>query len=177
MSVTILNEKETASLIGSISRRGVKLDHDIWQCAASALAHAQGCGDFTLFERLLNVMPKGSRVTALIAWGSEFTPVCVNKDKTGAYKVTKNKGPDAPDWDLESIKNLPWWEYKTAPTATIIDLAAIAEYLRKIEEGRDTATRKIGQDARDGAAYLRAALAAMAAKTVTVAKAPLVKVA
>lgn len=178
MTVTILNESNTIKLIGSISRRGVKLDHDIWQAAASALFHAaEGCGDFTLFERVINALPRGSRVSALISWGAEYAPVCVNKDKNGAYKVTKNKRQDAPDWDLESIKNVPWWEYKPAPTATTVDLAALAEILRKIEEGRDTPTRKIAQDAREGAAYLRAALAAMTTKTVTVEKAPLMKVA
>lgn len=177
MSVTILNEKETASLIGSIGRRGKSLDSAIWQAGASALSHAAESGNFGLFDRLVNALPKGARVSTLINWAESFSPLSCNKQPGGLYKSTKKRGPEVPEWDLESIQTFPWWEHKKAQETTVVDINAIAEYLRKIEEGRDTPTRKIAQDARDGASYLRAALAAMTTKTISVEKAPLSKVA
>ena len=136
-----MNEKQIVAMIGSISRRGVRMDNDIWQCSYSSIAHAMEFGDLSLFQRLLNAMPNGSRVTVLISWAKHHCPISVNKTPQGTWKVTGSKQSDGAEWDLEGMTTTPWWSFKSAPDQLVFDLAALAKMLAKVAEGKDTPAR------------------------------------
>ena len=135
-----MNEKQIVTMIASIGRRGVRMDNDIWQCSYSSMAHAMEFGDFSLFQRLLNALPQGSRVSVLISWAKHFAPVSVNKTPQGTWKVTGMKQSDT-EWDLEGMTTTPWWSFKSAPDQIVFDLAALSKMLAKVAEGKDTPAR------------------------------------
>lgn len=149
-----LNEKQIVSMIGSISRRGARLDNDIWQCAYSSLAHAREFSNFSLFQQLLNAMPQGSRVATLISWAKNFSPASVNKTPQGTWKVTGSKQSDRTEWDLEGMVETPWWSFKPPTEQAVFGLEALSKMLAKVAEGKDTPSRAYRPEAMAIAAQL-----------------------
>jgi hypothetical protein len=145
-TIIILEESKLSAAIGSIARRGANLDRDIWITGASILAHAKRHGDFSNFARLLNALPQGSRVNALVGWAQEFVPLAASRDsKTKIWKCSINKksedfvSPDRSDWLSELSLESPWWDWKKAPVTVEFDLTALIALLDKVEK-RQNAT-------------------------------------
>jgi hypothetical protein len=144
MSIGYTTDKTRLSAaIASIKRRGNNLDRDIWAAAVGSIGHAQEHGDLSLFSSLLSAMPKGSRVQTLIQWAQHGAPlnVAFNKDKN-AYKVSVDRKSesftesDRSDWDLGSLAETPWYEYKKSPEEKIFDLVDLIAMIEKIAEGK-----------------------------------------
>jgi hypothetical protein len=124
--------------ITSISTRGKKLDRDIWQAAVSAMAHHAQHGDVTLVNRLVEAMPKGSRVNALrefimahgkVGWHEE-KKVFVH-DKEGTF-------------DLEGALSVSWVEFKPEPAYVPFDAeAALRALMKKVENADPTKGDKV----------------------------------
>lgn len=121
--------------IGSIQKRGVQLDKDIQLTAESIIAHVDAHGEVSLFKKLYDAMPAGSRRNALVAWALAFSKVAVNFDKE-----TKKERPFICDktktTDLDKAANTPWFSFKKekAPSEEFsLDkaLANFQELLRK----------------------------------------------
>jgi hypothetical protein len=96
--------------IGSIHTRGKRLDDDIQTCGLSVLAHIEKCGDITLFVRLFEAMPKGSRRNALVEWATQCGKLSVNLDETKKDKpflYAKDKTTD-----IVKAMEKPWFECK-----------------------------------------------------------------
>jgi len=74
-SVTLVN-----TAIKSIQTRGNKLDSDIHIAGCSCLYHIEQHGDVTLLNRLVEAMPKGSRVNALREWAECYGKVKYNNE-------------------------------------------------------------------------------------------------
>jgi len=97
--------------IGSIERRGKKLDADIQITGLSCLNHNQEHGDVTLLCKLFNAMPKGSRRNALADWALKFGKVVLNEDKSTAKELPflfKKTGST----DLSAASETPWYDCK-----------------------------------------------------------------
>ena len=159
--VEVLSETATSALIASIGRRGIKMDRDVWQAAISSLSHAEACGDFSLFQKLLNAMPKGTRVATLIGWAKTIAPVDVGNNPAG-YKVKKAENGN---WDIDHGRCSPWWEHKNAVQSVTLDLPALAAMLTKLAESKDSASRTVTAEARALAAELAATVKKVMAPT------------
>ncbi len=97
--------------IKSITNRGESLDKDIQYTGLSVLAHIAEHKEVSLFVKLYNALPKGSRTNALVAWALAFGQVAVNLDKASkkdrpflflADKIT----------DLKGAADKPWFDFK-----------------------------------------------------------------
>lgn len=97
--------------IKSIQSRGASLDKDIQHTGVSILAHIQANKEVSLFVKLYNALPKGSRSNALVAWGLAYGQVSVNEDK-----ATKKERPFLFDGskvtDLDGAQEKPWFDFK-----------------------------------------------------------------
>jgi len=115
--------------IASIASRGKRLDRDIWVAAVSAMAHHAKHGDVTLVNRLVENMPKGSRVNALrdfilahgkVAWSEQDK--CFVHDKSGAF-------------DQEGAMSRCWTAYKPDPEYVPFDaLSALKQLMSKVQK-------------------------------------------
>lgn len=112
----------------SITKRGAKLDDDIWIAAVSAMSHHNTHGDVTIINELVSAMPKGSRVNAL----REFIEAHgkVSYDTDNKIFLHDKQG----NFDLEGATAQSWTEYKPeAPYQPIDALALIKKLAVKIQ--------------------------------------------
>jgi hypothetical protein len=115
--------------IASIASRGRKLDRDIWVAAVSAMAHHAKHGDVTIVNRLVDAMPKGSRVNALrefiMAHGKVSYNVdakCFEHDKDGSF-------------DLDGALSVSWIEFKPEQPYVPFDAgAALKTLMDKVQK-------------------------------------------
>ena len=129
----ITSKAAIVTAIESIRTRGKKLDNDIWIAAVSVTAHADAHGDVTLANTLVDAMPKGSRVNALLAYlecfgkftyDDEKKELCFDKSKTT---------------DLEGAQVASWVEFKPEPAYKGLDLnVTILDLIKKaVERSKD----------------------------------------
>lgn len=124
--------------IVSIQTRGKKLDHDIHVAAVSAMAHHDEHGDVTLVNRLVNSMPKGSRVNALrdfiLTYGK------VKYDQENKLFVHDKAG----EFDLEGAAGICWTEFKPEPEYVPFDaLASVKQLIAKLDKADTTKGDKV----------------------------------
>lgn len=92
--------------IDSIERRGKKYDRDVQIAALSAMQHHIEHGDVTLINRLVDAMPKGSRVNALRAFIETFGAVRFDAE---SKKFVHVKGGT---FRLDDAMQIMWNEFK-----------------------------------------------------------------
>ena len=92
--------------IDSIERRGKKYDHDVQIAALSAMQHHAEHGDVTLVNRLVDAMPKGSRVNALREFIETFGAVRFDAE---SKKFLHTKGKE---FRLDAAMKIMWHEFK-----------------------------------------------------------------
>ena len=95
--------------IDSIATRGKKLDRDIQVAALSAMQHHAVHGDVTLINRLVEAMPKGSRVNALRAFIETFG-ACRYDAESKAFVHAKGGA-----FRLDDAMQILWNEFKPEP--------------------------------------------------------------
>lgn len=122
--------KETTGLIdkaiSSIKSRGKKLDNDIHVAACSCINHIELHGDVTLLNRLIEAMPKGSRVNALRDFVGSFAKVDYNEE-TKAFDYNKKKVTL-----LQEAMEISWVEFKPEQPYKPMDFTEeISKILRK----------------------------------------------
>lgn len=103
--------------IASIQSRGAKLDASIQHVGLSVLQHIEDHGDYTLAERLVQAMPKGSRRLALVEWMlahgriallDKADPADAERIKAGGvFKYAKEKATD-----IEGAALVQWFDMK-----------------------------------------------------------------
>ena len=92
--------------IDSIATRGKRLDRDIQVAALSAMQHHVEHGDTTLINRLVESMPKGSRVNALRTYIETFGAVIYDQEnKRFAHSKSKT-------FRLDDAMQVLWTEFK-----------------------------------------------------------------
>lgn len=106
-----MSKVEIEKNIASIGRRGALLDKDIQATGLAVLAHIEDHREVSLFKKLFDAMPKGSRRNALVAWAIGYGQVAVNQDKltkvAQPFLFDKNKEPD-----LEAAAGKAWFDFK-----------------------------------------------------------------
>lgn len=116
-----------AALIGKeidgIKNAAAKLDTRIHVAALSVASHAHEHGDVTLAQKLVEALGKGMRRNALLAWLVKFGPFAPSED---GKSVVHAKGTE---FDLESAKAQPWYDFKQEPAFRPFDLDAMLEKL------------------------------------------------
>lgn len=125
--MTYMTAIEINKAIASIASRGKKLDADIQAAGLSVLNHSDQHGDYTLADKLVQALPKGSRKLALVEWMLAFgklrlldkanpdDAVRIAAGSFFAYDKTKRT-------DLESAAAKPWFDFKPeAPILTAFD--------------------------------------------------------
>lgn len=121
----IKDSKTLGALIGSIAKRGVKLDEDIHLAACSALYHAEQHGDTTLATKLIESMPKSGRAKALVHWFVTFGMLAWKKDN--AFGLDKGKSKV---WDVESAIAKPFWELLPEPEVKELTIEALVKMVK-----------------------------------------------
>lgn len=115
--------------IKSIANRGKKLDRDIQQAAISAMAHHSKHGDVTLVNRLVDAMPKGSRVNALRDFILNHGAVSYDEE---SKKFVHAKGKEA---RIEAAQGIMWTEFKPEPEYQPFDaMAALNSLLARVQK-------------------------------------------
>lgn len=97
--------------IKSIQGRGVKLDSDIQITGLAILGHIEKHREVSLFTKLFNAMPAGSRRNALVKWALSHGQVAVNKDKKSSKETPFLFNKEAKT-DLAGAETHPWFNYK-----------------------------------------------------------------
>lgn len=115
----ITNKKDIIALISEVSATGKKLDGMIWVAAASIVQHIDKHGDVTLAQDLIDAMPKGSRVNALIAYFEKVAKVEYDTDA----KAVKFRRDATTNMELATSKS--WVEYKPEQPYSGYDLHAV----------------------------------------------------
>ena len=110
-TVAFVGAQQINRAIDAIQVRGKELDEAIQLTGLSILHHIETCGDYTIFRRLFDAMPKGARKNALVEWACMFGKVQVNIDKKSAKDMPFlfNKFGTT---DLEGAAAQPWYTFK-----------------------------------------------------------------
>ena len=122
-----------------------KIDETIQRLLVSAFWHRMGSGDNTLITRVLNAMPRGSRVSAAQKYVEAFFFVELVKEK-GMYGATNTrKFKDTVDDEaLEAAMAVNWWEFKPAKQEEEYSREAQIEKLQKAIEKAMKAAKAAG---------------------------------
>lgn len=109
-----------------------KIDQTIQRLLVSSFYHRMLSGDNTLITRVLNAMPRGSRVSAAQKYVEAFFFVELVKEK-GVYAATNtHKFRDTVDEEaLEAAQAVNWWEFKPAKEVEEYSREAVCDKLRK----------------------------------------------
>lgn len=135
----ITNKKDIIAAIADVSATGQKLDNMIWIAAASIVAHVEKNREVTLVNKLIDAMPKGSRVNALIAYFDAVSMAQYDTDEK-TFKFSKSKTTNQ---ELAQIKS--WTEYKPEQPYNGVDLHNL---LIKTIKAADTALASTNADKR-----------------------------
>ena len=118
--------------ITEISVTGKKLDEMIWVAAVSVLAHVEKHGDVTIAQTLVDAMPKGSRVNALLAYLEEFGKVAWDSAEKKLTFVKTNKT------NIDGAMAVSWTEFKPEPPYQSMTLeGAVAALIKKAQDRAD----------------------------------------
>ena len=147
------NKAEIIAAIEEIRSTGKKLDNMIWTAAVSVLDKIDGDGNNGLAQSLVDAMPAGSRVNALIGFMEEFGKVTYDAaTKKVVYAKTKKT-------DLAGAMATSWVEFKPEPPYAAMTIeSALASLLTK------AAAKAKLNDARDNINQDRAAVLAELSK-------------
>lgn len=107
----IKDVKALNSKINLIAKAGAKLDDAIWQAGASALAIVNEHGQTGPVNKLISVMPNGSRKERLIAWMMAYGKVRKAgkaKEAEGVYMVY-DKDREA---NTDGATEQPWYSFE-----------------------------------------------------------------
>lgn len=130
-AVAFVGAAQINRAIDAIEVRGKELDEAIQMTGLSILHHIETCGDYTIFKRLFDALPKGARKNALVEWACMFGKVQVNTDKKSAKDMpfVYNKFGTT---DLEGAAAAPWYTFKPEkPPVEEFNLYAALAHLRK----------------------------------------------
>jgi hypothetical protein len=153
-SIVITDAAKLSATITRIATAGKKLDGAIHAAAVSCLYHIMKDGQTTLYAKLAEAMPKGSRLKALHFWASHHAPMTVSTDKDGKVKVTLKKDRTAEDFDLAGAEATPFWAFSVEKVPGPMTVDKIVAWLKKQTNPEN---ERVEDDARALAAKLLAA--------------------
>lgn len=119
-------KKDIIAAISDIQATGKKLDDMIQVAACSVIQHVEKHGDITLAIKLVEAMPKGSRVKALIGHMTHFGKMVANEKGDNIEAFDK-----AAKTDLEGAMEKHWTEFKHNDNDQAFDLDALIISLAK----------------------------------------------
>lgn len=121
--------------IKSIATRGAMLDKDIQLTGVSILAHIDQHKEVSLFKKLYDALPKGSRSNALVAWGLAFGRIEVNLDKDTKKAMPFLFAKDK-ETKVEDARNNPWFTFKKekAPSEVFDPAVAFVKFMERINK-------------------------------------------
>ena len=113
--------------ITSIANRGKAWQEDVQICALNIISHLDKHGDITLVNRLIAVMPAGSRVNALRTWFESVSiKVEFNEDTKEFTFVKKMLGSD-----MTLAADVKWYDCMPEPAFKPLDLNKMIQNLIK----------------------------------------------
>lgn len=145
--VNFIGAKAINQAIEAIEVHGKQLDEAIQMTGLSILHHIEVCGDYTIFGRLFNALPRGARKNALVEWACTFGKVQVNTDKATAktHPFLFNKFGTT---DLAGAAAKPWYTFK--PEKPVVEefnlYAALAHVRKQIERAENKGTPVLGHE-------------------------------
>lgn len=109
-----------------------KIDETIQRLLVSSFYHRMLCGDNTFISRVLNSMPRGSRVKAAVDYVTATFYVEVVK-VAGEYSCTNTRkyGNVVNDDELNTAMVTMWWDFKVQKEEEGYSREAVLEALKK----------------------------------------------
>lgn len=130
----MLTIKQINSNIDNIAKAGKVADARIQDTTIGIMEHAETCGDYTAFNRLLKAFPKSGRKQAWIKYVVDHTPYNHDAKLDTFSKPKKN----VRSFMINEAKAVAFWDYtvenKPEPLNAARMLAAI---FKSMQEGKD----------------------------------------
>lgn len=151
---------ELGSKITRIIRIAGRVDREIHTINCSILTHAYEHGDPRHFVQLLNGLPSGTRLNAIVAWIQDYSGEQIAVQKNGKTKVWT--AAMVPNWDrskfnLEGAYAVTFGDHTAEPggkTFTIRDMLKLLEKKATNLELNTDGTYKVSPGVRDAASQL-----------------------
>ena len=111
----VMDKKQIIAKIAGIKKAGKTLQSNIIDVEIAAMEHAKAHGDNTLLTRLVQALPQGVRVKALVKHIVDHTPYKYD-DKLNVFVKPKKT---AKTFLIEEARKVPFYEYSTE---TVVEL-------------------------------------------------------
>lgn len=167
MLIEILTQTAINEVIQKIATTAKALQGQIHQCAVSTLSHIAEHGDYRGAAALLNALPTGQRVQALVVWFQHFSDgaLQIKKAESGGFAVSLKAGwKDSCSIDVEAAMLTDYAAFtKEAKPATF----TVEKLIKMIEDKANNTelnvdgSAKVDPSARGVAAKLVAAYRSM----------------
>lgn len=155
MSITLLDQTETAKLIDRVTSASSALVSDIHLAACSSLYHIREHGNYTGALALVKGLHTGVRVQALAEWFKVYSKgkftVTLNP-KTKEWKADLSKDRSENDFDIEGAMALSFADFRKEPSYATLSMDKFVKGLKRtaINSGMfaGTAIPKVSLEAR-----------------------------
>jgi hypothetical protein len=152
-----MNKQEIVAKIAGIKRSGKSLQANIVLVELAAMEHAKAHGDNTLLTRLVQALPQGVRVKALIQHIVDHTPYRFD-DKTNTFVKPKKTNKQ---FMIKEAEAVPFYEY-TKETVSAFDIDKAIQSALSLQSRYEKAVEK-GQEIKGDVAKLKAVVQQLSA--------------
>jgi hypothetical protein len=152
-----MNKQEIIAKIAGIKKAGKALQANIVAVEIAAMEHAKAHGDSTLLTRLVQALPQGVRVKALVKHIVDHTPYRFD-DKLNVF-VKPKKTSKA--FLIDEAKAVPFYEY-TKETVSAFDIDKAIQSALSLQSRYEKAVEK-GQEIKGDVAKLKAVVEQLSA--------------
>lgn len=159
-TITILTQSAVTEVIARIGSAAKTLQADIHQAAVSTLDHCREHGDYRGALALVNALPNGQRVLALVEWFQHFSTskLMFKKSKDGAgFTAELSKDRADTDFMVELAMATDYGSFTKEVAPKTMDVVALIKSLEsKANNDKLNAdgSPKVSQEARAAAAFL-----------------------
>jgi hypothetical protein len=168
-AIKLLSLQETGPRIEALAANAKNVQDEIHVISVSCLAHARDHGDVRPFTQLLNALPNGQRVRALVTWARHFSSKKLNiKQDTQKLWVVEIQSERVPeDFKVDEAMGTTFADFTVEKDPESVTVESLIRNLSRTanndEMHKDGKTPKVSPEARAVAASLVAAYRAKAA--------------
>ena len=132
-----MDKKQIIAKIAGIKKAGKALQANIVAVEIASIEHAKSHGDSTLLTRLVQALPQGVRVKALVKHVVDHTPYRFD-DKLNMFVKPKKTNKT---FLIDEAKAVPFYEY-TKETVSTFDIDKAIQYALSLQARYEKAVEK-----------------------------------
>jgi hypothetical protein len=153
----VMDKKQIIAKIAGIKKAGKALQANIVAVEIAAMVHAKQHGDSTLLTRLVQALPQGVRVKALVKHIVDHTPLKYD-DKLNMFVKPKKTNKT---FLIDEAEAVPFYEY-TKETVSAFDIDKAIQSALSLQSRYEKAVEK-GQEIKGDVAKLKAVVQQLSA--------------